>query len=93
MPDSDETRQTLARIEGMLQATLPQHAARLDSHDQEFAAVKRTQVEHGERLSSIQGVIDDRSRRPNWTAILSSIAAAVAVIVAVVATVATYTHH
>lgn len=93
MADED-VRLVLARMEGMLQATLPQHAARLDEHDRSIASLSATVTQQGQQLAAVSAVATERateqrdqavSRRstPPWVAVASLLVAGIAVIVTV----------
>jgi hypothetical protein len=84
VPQSDEVRTALARVEGMLAATLPQHAAQLDEHSRSIAGITNTQIKHGERLASLETGAESRNRVPPWVAIVMMIAAVAAVNVTII---------
>lgn len=81
---TDDVRVAIARIEGMLQATIPQHAARLDEHDRALSTVAATQVTHGERLAAVEAVAEAAHRTPPWVAVVSAVAGLGALVLAVV---------
>jgi ferric-dicitrate binding protein FerR (iron transport regulator) len=86
VPDPNEPSAiTLARIEGMLSATLPQHAALLDEHGRLLTSLGAIVTQQGQDIAAIQAVAAeramDRRTTPPWVAIAALIVAAAALIV------------
>ena len=63
MPEqqSEDVRIAMARIEGMLQATLPQHAARLDEHDRAITSLAAITTQQGQDIAAVKAVATERA--------------------------------
>lgn len=87
MAESEETRIALARIEGMLSATLPHHSAKLDEHDKLILALSAAQTQQGQDIAGITAVMSERIRPPNWVSVagmLTGIGALILTIIVIV---------
>lgn len=51
----------MARIEGMLSATLPQHASRLDEHDRAITNLAATVTQQGQDIAAVKAVATERA--------------------------------
>ncbi len=61
MPDSDETRLALARIEGKLDTILPIHSAKIDELSSQHLTLAATVTQQGQRLSAVEALATERA--------------------------------
>lgn len=88
MTDPDDVRLAIAELKGMLGATLPSHAARLDEHDRLLVTLAATQVQQGQDIASVVAVAAERAAAhrttPPWVGVAALLVAAAAVIVTII---------
>lgn len=60
VPEED-FRIALAELKGMLSATLPQHAARLDEHDRAITNIAAIVTQQGQDIAAVKAVAETRA--------------------------------
>ena len=87
---SDDLRITMARVEGMLSAVLPQHGARLDEHDKALTNLGATVVQQGQAIAGLEATQTRASQTPAWVPVIGALAAIGALITTIAVLIFTH---
>lgn len=73
-PD-DDWRASFGELKGIMLATFPQHATRIDTLDKRVDILDSRQIDQGNKISRIEGSRAQSGRLPHWVSIVATLAA------------------